>query len=189
MVPGEPQGPRSLGATVQGAAKSPAVFGCLVKVTVFGLLRLFNDNFSADSSPFAPACVLRGLLSHRGTGSRVTPQLSGPECVARERRCRERRRELLNCCDASDSPVTTYESLVLPGDCGLKRSHTSSFSLRCPHRGPPIPFAYVRPSLPRRPEEPHLCRPRSLSRGLLERRPGSAALRLPKAGCRGHWSP
>ena len=67
------------GATVQEVAKSRTVFGYLVKVTVFGLLQYFNNNFRGDSSPFCevtPACVLRGLLSHRGTSSHVTPQLS-----------------------------------------------------------------------------------------------------------------
>jgi len=67
------------GATVPGVAKSRTVFGYLVKVIVFGLLQYFNNNFRGDSSPFCkvtPARVLRGLLSHRGTSSHVTLQLS-----------------------------------------------------------------------------------------------------------------
>ena len=67
------------GATVQGVAKSGTVFGYLVEVTVFGLLQYFNNNFRGDSSPFCkvtPACVLRGLLLHRGASSPVTPRLS-----------------------------------------------------------------------------------------------------------------
>lgn len=47
--------------------------------------------------------------------------------------------ELLNCCDAYDSPVTTYECLVLPDDCSLKKSHNSSFSFRCLYWGPSGP--------------------------------------------------
>lgn len=141
LVPGESQGPRSLEATSRGS-QSPTVFGYLVKVTAFGLLQHFSNNFSGDSSPLGkvtPACVSRGLLSHRRTGSHVTPQLSGQSVSLVSVAVARGRRELLSCRDAYDSPVTTYKHLVPPDDCSLKKSHTSSFSLRCLHRGPSHP--------------------------------------------------